>query len=189
MSRYLLSAVGAVLLVVLGVFLTPGTTGALWSGRTDLGAGTIDSGSLSLLVGDAGTQSTAYAFTALAAGNLGPGGYGQAPLTIGNSGSAALQYRLNSWTAVSAALAHSLTLTATSVPSTAACPAASATTTEAGSAQPGTAVDVSAFRSLASTATEVLCLRYTLNSDTSAAAVAGAASPLTLTWYAEQDPR
>lgn len=158
---YLLgSCVLAVVLVAAGR-----GTGALWNDSANLGAGTIRSGTLTLLVGANGTEVKSYAFDGLSATNLGPGSYVQAPLSIRNGGTTKMTYRLSSFSLTPAALQSATTLTSTVGGS---CPAQGAPS--------GPSVDLATARPLAPGAAEQVCLQLTLRSDAPQAGVAGTGS-------------
>ena len=102
-------------MVVLVLLVSTSTTGALWHDQSTVDAGSVTSGSLTLLVGG---QEETYVFTALTASNLVPGQSVRAPLTISNGGSTDMTYGLTAVTTATAgpadeALAASLRLTVT----------------------------------------------------------------------------
>lgn len=149
-----IAAVGA--LVVVLVFMIGRTTGAYWSDSENLGAGTVDSGTLTLLNGNESSQVKNYDFAALSATNLAPGRFAQAPLTMKNGGSADLRYQVQNLTSNPAAFKGQVTAAYTVVASASGCPATGS------GAQPGSPVTLSSPRALAPGATEVLCIRVTL---------------------------
>ena len=73
-------------------------TGALWSDSADSDGATITAGSLGIEVGASGETSSAYEFADLAAPNMMSGDSVQRPLRVHNTGSEAMQYRLESAT-------------------------------------------------------------------------------------------
>jgi len=147
------------------IFTSTLTTGALWRDSISLDAGQVSAGSLVLLNGNAVTQVEAYAFTALAGGNLRPSSSAQAPLTMRNGGSTRLSYRLSDTTTTgSSALPASLTLSINELAGGAACPTG---VDVPPATDPGSEVYVgplvgatsTALRPLAPSATETLCVR------------------------------
>lgn len=122
-AKPLLGAVGILATLVAVGGATQGTT-ARWLDSERLDGGTLRSGELSLLNGDATAQRTDYPFTALAGAGLAPGAWSQAPLTVSNGGTADLDYRLASVSATDpAGLAASLTLRVQTVTGATNCPA------------------------------------------------------------------
>lgn len=102
-------------MVVLVMLISTSTTGALWQDQATVDAGSVTSGSLTLLVGG---QEETYVFTALTASNLVPGQSVRAPINISNGGSTNMVYGLTAVTTAAAgpadeALAASLRLTVT----------------------------------------------------------------------------
>lgn len=157
---------GIIAVLVLG---STASTGAWWNDAEQLDGGTLRSGELSLVNGNSADQSSAYDFTELAAANLSPGGYGQAPLTVRNDGSADARYRL-AGVELGGDLepAAQLNLTATVVAAADNCP------TGVDSGDPTGPVDqiysgplpvdgVADQRDLPVDATEVMCLRVQLD--------------------------
>lgn len=142
-------------------------TGALWRDEKTLGGGTIQSGTLDLKVGAPGAELDNFVYQMpplLGATGIGPGGYSQAPLSIRNSGTVAMKYRLQS-TSQTGAL--NFTLTASKVAAVSNCPAigspdGSVESLYSGSFTGAQAPASPAFRQLQVGASEVLCFRMTL---------------------------
>lgn len=88
------SAVTVAAVVTVVVLGSTASTGAWWNDAEQLDGGTLRSGELSLVNGSTTEQSSSYDFTELAATNLSPGRYAQAPLTVHNDGTADARYRL-----------------------------------------------------------------------------------------------
>lgn len=151
----ILAAIGASVIVL--ALMSAKTTGALWRDSENLGAGTVSSGTLELLNGNATSQVKNYDFTQLSSTNLSPGKFVQAPLTMKNAGTADLRYRLESWTSNPVSFKSYLNLIVTSVTSASNCPIPGT------DPQPGTAVNMSTPRPLDPGTTEVLCIRLKLD--------------------------
>ncbi|MDH6280826.1 hypothetical protein [Prescottella agglutinans] len=166
---------------VLGlIFFSTHQTGALWSDTKTLDAGTITAGTLDIAVGAGGTTQANYPFTALAKSGMTPGEFAQAPLTVRNSGNVAMRYRLQNANQSNPAVP--LTLTVSTVPNEAACPA-TGNPTGATQLYSGAMVgaQVPQLRTLAPGASEVLCMRGTLDSS----ATQNASTTATFTFTAE----
>lgn len=148
-----LAALGALSILVVG-----SATGALWSSTQNVGAGTIPTGTVTIVNGDTTTQSHDYDFAALAGSNMAPGSYAQAPLVVKNAGTAPIDYYLSGWTATDPLLQDNLILTVTVAPTPSSC-------TPDASPQPGTSIDPGTPRPLASDSAENLCIRLTLSTD------------------------
>ncbi|WP_458116768.1 hypothetical protein [Arthrobacter sp. D2-10] len=166
--------------VVLIVVATTGTTGALWHDEAELNPGLVTTGSLELL---AGGEPVTFPFDALTAKNLAPGDAVTAPLTITNSGSTKMTYKLESVStgAANAAtsstsdseLASALTL---SVSDDATCdgtaPESGVETLYEGALSTGS----SAVRPLAPSSSVELCITVALQEEAPATASTGAIS-------------
>ena len=163
-ARYWALAAASVLVVIFG---SAQATGALWRDQETLGGGTIRSGTLDIKVGTSGAEVNDFLYqlpTILGATNIGPGGYSQAPLSVRNSGTVPMRYRLNS-TSQTGSL--NFTLTASKVTAVTNCPAIGVPsgTVEALYNGPFTGAQAPAspaFRQLGVGLAEVLCLRMTL---------------------------
>jgi hypothetical protein len=167
------------------------TTGALWRDSVSLDGGSVTSGSLVLLNGNAVSQVDAYAFTALAGSNLRPGSSAQAPLTMRNGGSTPLGYRLGDTTTIgSSALPAELTLRIDTVVGDAACPTGVDVPPAAGPTTPlyaGPLVGATSpgLRPLAPSAMETLCVRIAV-AGSAPQAVAADSAQVRLTFAAVQ---
>lgn len=175
-------AVAAAALVTVAVAGSSASTGAWWNDSASMDGGMLRSGELSLVNGSATEQSSAYAFTELAATNLSPGGYGQAPLTLRNDGSADARYRL---AGVDVGgdddLAAQLNLTVTVVATAGDCPTGVDVDDPTGPTDQIYAgslpIDgVETQRPLPVETAEVICLRVQLDPDAPAANQSGAGS-------------
>lgn len=184
-SRKIAAVLGA--LVVLVVFGSTVTTGALWNSAAPLGAGQVQSGQLVLLNGDDATQVKSYAFDELAGTALAPGSYAQAPLVITNGGNIPLGYELFSAIASKPALADSLNLRVSRVAASGDCP----TGENAGAPTGATIVydgpldtaDSGAQHTIAVGAGDTLCLRVGLLSS-APASVQDTSTTITFTFQA-----
>lgn len=162
------------------------TTGALWRGEATVGAGTLSTGSLVLLVGG---QPAPYTFNALSAGNLAPGQAVRATLTISNGGSTDMTYGLTSVkaSAVSAAdekLSAALLLTVTLDDVCGEAPPQGAVLLDVLPISPEATF---AGRPLAPSSSETLCIEVALDADAPIAAAAGTTS-VTFTFRGDQEP-
>lgn len=92
MPKQLKVAIVAAVLLVL--FMSSRGTAALWHTKETIDAGSVSTGSLSLLAGNGSITAQDYAFTELNGANLIPGQFVQAPLVIGNGGTTGLAYNL-----------------------------------------------------------------------------------------------
>lgn len=157
MATHLRWALAAVAVAGVSV-LSVQQTGALWSASADLDGTTVTSGTLNIEVGSSGETSEAYEFSELAGPNMLSGDYVQRPLLVRNTGTAAMQYRLESAT-LGANLPLSLQVTAVS--------------SEADCQASGDAVGTPLYtgllteaitdnRALSSGASEILCFRVTM---------------------------
>ncbi len=115
-------AVTAVAAVAALAFASAQQTGALWSQSATISDATINSGTLSLRVGDSGSQSRDFLLSAFGATNLTQNAVVQKPLTVKNAGNVDMKYRLQSVSQSSPDLP--LTLKVWIVSSAAGCPAA-----------------------------------------------------------------
>ena len=163
-GRYWALAAASVVVVVFG---SAQTTGALWRDEQVVAGGTINSGTLDIKVGPNGAEVNDYVLAALGSTNLGPNGFSQAPLSIRNAGDVPFNYRLQG-TTLSGAVP--LTLTATLVTSAAQCPAMGAPTGSTtvlynGTASGAQAPTAPAARLLAAGVNEVWCFRLSADAD------------------------
>ncbi|MCZ4080472.1 hypothetical protein O1W68_21255 [Rhodococcus sp. H36-A4] len=160
-SRYWALAAASVVVVVFG---SAQTTGALWRDQDAIAGGTITSGTLDIKVGPSGTEVNNYTLAALGSKNLGPNGFSQAPLSIRNAGNQPFNYRLQG-TSVSGATPIPFNLTITKVAAAANCvvnggaPTGSTTVLFNGPASSAQVPVAPAARLLAPTANEVWCFR------------------------------
>jgi len=92
MPKALKLAAAAAVVLVLGV--SAQTTVAAWRAEGRIDAGSIQTGSLSLLAGNSNSAKQDYVFSELKTENLLPGSFVQAPLTIVNAGTTSLAYGL-----------------------------------------------------------------------------------------------
>lgn len=162
-GRYWALAAAAVVVVVFG---SAQTTGALWRDDAIVSGGTINSGTLDIKVGPAGTEVNDYVLAELGSTNLGPNGFSQAPLSIKNAGNVPFNYRLQTTTVTGTV---PLTLTASLVASSANCPQTTAptgaTVIYTGNAEGAQAPMAPAARLLAPDANEVWCFRVAVSDD------------------------
>ena len=117
-------------------------------------------------MGSAGSGQSSYDFTALGATGMFPNAYAQAPLTVHNSGSVPLNYRIQNVTQSSADVP--LALVVTPVTTEAGCPAQGAAAGTAIYDGPMVGAQVptaSGWRTVAAGSTEILCLRGTVGPD------------------------
>lgn len=159
-GRYWALAAASVVVLVFG---SAQTTGALWREEAVVDGGTITSGTLDIKVGPSGAEVNNYVLAALGSTNLGPNGYSQAPLSIRNSGNVPFNYRLQGTTLTGTV---PLSLTATKVAAAGNCPtvgAPSGSTTAlfSGNANGAQVPTAPAARLLAAGANEVWCFRLT----------------------------
>lgn len=171
-------------MVVLVLLVSTSTTGALWHDQSAVDAGSVTSGSLTLLVG--GHEET-YVFTALNASNLVPGQSVRAPLSISNGGTTDMVYSLAAITTTAAGpadeeLAASLRLTVTE---DAACD--SPQTQDAGFPfqSPMDATATFTGRELAPSSFETLCIEVGLDADAPITAASGSTAA-TFTFRGDQ---
>nr|WP_296773204.1 hypothetical protein [Rhodococcus sp. (in: high G+C Gram-positive bacteria)] len=162
-GRYWALAAASVVVVIFG---SAQTTGALWRDDAIVSGGTINSGTLDIKVGPSGAEVNDYVLTALGSTNLGPDGFSQAPLSIKNAGNIPFDYRLQTTTVTGTV---PLTLTASLVASSSNCPATTpptgATQLFTGNAAGAQAPTAPAARLLAPNAAEVWCFRVAVGSD------------------------
>lgn len=92
MRKFLVAVPAAAVLVAL--FAGAQGTAALWRASEGVAPGAVTTGSLSLAVGRGAVLERDYAFTQLDSRSLAPGGFIQAPLVVGNTGTVGLGYRL-----------------------------------------------------------------------------------------------
>jgi hypothetical protein len=143
-------------------------TGALWNDTAALDGGSLRSGELSLLVGNATVQTAMYAFDELAGSDLRPGSWSQSPLTIKNGGSVDLDYRLEQTATTGPdALAAAMDLAVQRVVAAENCPtgvgaAAPTGTTTPLYTGPLVGAETAVPRTLGSSASEALCIRLTV---------------------------
>jgi hypothetical protein len=184
-KRWIAVAGAAAVVLSFGSVLT---TGAAWNDAVSVDGGPLSSGTLHLRTGNAGSQVSSYAFDELAGGNLRPGGFNQAPLTIKNAGNVDLRYRLDQTTATgTTGLSESLGLTVDQVTSEANCPigaAGSSGTIEQLYSGALVAASSPTLRPLSPTSTETLCVRVTLPASVSNQ-VQNTSTRITFTFYAE----
>ncbi|MCZ4277868.1 MULTISPECIES: hypothetical protein [Nocardiaceae] len=160
-GRYWALAAASVVVVVYG---SAQTTGALWRDDVAVAGGTLNSGTLDIKVGPDGAEVDDYVLAALGSTNLGPNGSSQAPLSIRNAGDVPFDYRLQGSTVTGAV---PLTLTATLVSTVGDCPAVGAptgpvTVLYTGNAQGAQTLDT---RALAPGANEVWCFHVAVGAD------------------------
>lgn len=183
----------ASLAVVLAFILLGGaSTAALWRSGATINAGTIGTGNLVILNGDATTQVKNTVLSSLTATGLVPGGSAQAPLTIRNAGSAKFAYGLagitgNAVGAASVAFQGALQISIVPVATASACPVngAAASGTQLYNGPVSSGATFSAVQNLLPAATALLCLRVTLPSSATVAVAAGQLA-LTFSWRADQ---
>lgn len=171
-------------MVVLVMLVSTSTTGALWNDQSTVDAGSVTSGSLTLLVGG---QEETYVFTSLNASNLVPGQAVRAPLNISNGGTTDMVYSLAAIATAAAgpadeALAASLRLTVTD---DAACSAPQ--TQDAGLPFQAPLDTTATFtgRELAPSSSESLCIEVELDANAPATAASGSAAA-TFTFRGDQ---
>lgn len=162
-GRYWALAAASVVVVVFG---SAQTTGALWRDDAIVSGGTINSGTLDIKVGPAGAEVNDYVLAALGGTNLGPNGFSQASLSIKNAGNVPFDYRLQTTTVTGTV---PLTLTASLVGAAASCPPTTAPTGATqlytGNAAGAQAPTAPAARLLAPGAAEVWCFRVSVGID------------------------
>lgn len=163
-------------------------TSALWRSAVSLDGGSVRSGSIVLLNGDASGQTKNYAFSALTGTTLRPGSTVQAPLVVRNGGTSPLDYRLvQTFSSGASTLSAQLSLRLDVVSGTCAAGVGVATATDV-TATPydGTLVGAAAPvpRRLAPGATETLCIRVGVKPD-APKTVSGASTSLTFTFGAQ----
>ncbi|MGL4305273.1 MAG: hypothetical protein ACRCSF_03890 [Mycobacteriaceae bacterium] len=169
--------------VVLIALISTQQTGALWRSQSTISGQKITSGILDLTVGSNGVQQNSFAFSALAKTNLKPGDFAQAPLVLRNAGNVEMNYRLQGVTQSSTTVP--LSLTATLVSAEAQCPTTgnpTGTSLYNGTMVGAQAPSGGAWRVMAVGASEVWCLRATLDA---AATAQNASSTATFTFRAE----
>ena len=158
--RWALAAVAVAGVSVLSVQ----QTGALWSDSASLDGTTLTSGSLGIEVGASGATSSDYTFVDLTGPNMMSGDYVQHPLHVLNTGTEAMQYRLESAT-LDADLPLQLQVTAVS--SEAECPASGDAVGD--DLYSGSLTDATtSYRALSSGASEILCFRVTMGENPTA---------------------
>ncbi|RRQ29354.1 hypothetical protein DK926_00265 [Rhodococcus sp. Eu-32] len=162
-GRYWALAAASVVVVVFG---SAQTTGALWRDDAAVSGGTINSGTLDIKVGPSGAEVNDYVLAALGSTNLGPNGFSQAPLSVKNAGTVPFGYRLQTTTVTGTV---PLTLTASIVAATANCPSTvdptGATQLYTGNAAGAQAPLAPGSRALAPGAGEVWCFRLAVGVD------------------------
>lgn len=190
MPKRLKVALAAAVFLVL-VMSAQGTA-ALWRAEGPVSPGVITTGNLSLAVGTGETGSQDFAFTQLAAANLTPGGFTQAPLTVGNSGTVALSYALAGALSVTPApgsaddeLAAAVELSVYAVSDSAACAAGTPSGGAALYKGPLGAAAVTQPRGLEASSNETLCINVALPANAPQTA-AGGALILELMWRGDQ---
>ncbi|AJT40445.1 hypothetical protein [Psychromicrobium lacuslunae] len=183
----------ASLAVVLAFILLGGAgTAALWRSNATINAGTVGTGTLIILNGDASTQVKNTVLSSLTASALVPGGSAQAPLTVRNAGTAKFAYGLagitgNAVGTASVALQSALQISIIAVANTAACPVngAAASGTQLYNGAVSSSATFSAVQNLLPSTSMVLCLRITLPSSATVTVAAGQLA-LTFNWRADQ---
>ncbi|MGW6657324.1 hypothetical protein [Rhodococcus sp. NPDC055024] len=176
----------AVAVAAVAVFASSQQSLALWSDSASANGGTATAASVNLTVGTSTGTSAAYPLSTLTTGTtlVVPGNTVQAPLTVKNSGTDPLQWRMQATT-----LLTEFTLTTYGVANEGACPAGVNTAAPAvtplisGSMNASLQYPVSPAympSPLASNATYVLCLRLTVGTQS----VSGATNTATLTFQA-----
>lgn len=183
----------AFLAVVLAFILLGGAgTAALWRFQTSINAGTIGTGTLVILNGDAGSQVKNTVLTSLSSTGLLPGDSAQAPLTMRNAGSTKFAYGLvgitgNPANAASVALQAALQISIVSISAASQCPVngAAASGTQLYSGPVSAGATFSAVQNLLPSNTALLCLRVTLPASATVAVAAGQLA-LTFNWRADQ---
>ncbi|MGX1769979.1 hypothetical protein ACWIE7_17020 [Dietzia sp. NPDC055343] len=138
-------------------------TGALWSDSATNEGATLNSGNLTLAVGDGVDQVSDFLFDALAGTDMVGGEVVQKPLYVSNEGTTSLQYRLAQ--ATPSENAPPLSLRVSSVPSESGCPDSEGTVGSPLYDGPISGAVFEAYRPLASGASEVLCFRVTMGED------------------------
>lgn len=171
-------------MVVLVMLVSTSTTGALWNDQSTVDAGSVTSGSLTLLVGG---QEETYVFTSLNASNLVPGQAVRAPLNISNGGTTDMVYSLAAIATAAAgpadeALAASLRLTVTD---DAACSAPQTQDAGLPFQAPMNATATFTGRELAPSAFETLCIEVELDANAPIAAASGSTAA-TFTFRGDQ---
>lgn len=154
--RWALAAVAVAGVSVLSVQ----QTGALWSDSATSDGATLNSGNLTLAVGDGDVQERHFEFAALTGSDMMSGDFVQRPLHVSNAGTTSMEYRLAS--AVPSVDAPPLLLRISAVSSEFACPDSGGPVgTELYEEGP---IDVAEFdsRRLIAEASEVLCFRVTM---------------------------
>jgi hypothetical protein len=180
-GRYWALAAASVVVVVFG---SAQSTGALWRDDEVVGGGTINSGTLDIKVGPNGAEVNDYVLAALGSADVGPNGFSQAPLSIRNSGNVPFNFRLQSTTATGTV---PLFLTATTVVAEDNCPATGMPTGTtsllySGNAGGAQAPVPPAARLLAPGAREVWCFRLAVG----ATPPQSASSTVTFSFRADQ---
>ena len=183
-----LFVIGTVMVaVVLG---STATTAARWNDEVQLTSALVQSGTLSLLGGNATTQVSSYSFTELAATNMAPGAAAQAPLVLRNDGDVDLTYRLvQASPTVGSDLGPYLSISMGTVAAASDCPAGpghhqtAAAETVLYSGPPGTGL-TGPSQALPVGATEALCAQVSLE-DAAPPTVQAASSTITFTFRAE----
>ncbi|MDJ0359120.1 hypothetical protein [Rhodococcus sp. H29-C3] len=165
-NKYIVAALAASAVLVLTLLSAQQAT-ATWRSEQTTGGGTITSGRLELAVGNSGVQSKAFDFQGFGSSTrkLGPGDYSQAPLTVFNKGSIPMRYRVQNTIQSSAEMP--LRLDVSVVANEAACPASPAASVGVGTLYSGAMIGaafppVGQWRTLASGASEVLCMTGTV---------------------------
>ncbi|PQZ94907.1 hypothetical protein CQ018_06085 [Arthrobacter sp. MYb227] len=182
MPKQLKVAIAAAVLLVL--FMSSQGTAALWHAKGSMGVGSISTGSLYLLAGNASKAQQDYAFTELNRTNLIPGQFVQAPLVISNGGTTDLAYDLagastfpTSATAADKALSTHSVLTIKAGMSAPSCAARNALTDPLYKGPANAAATLGKVRNLSagedSSSSETLCIRIEIPSHTPQAAAGG----------------
>lgn len=164
------AAVGAAMLA----FGSVQSTGALWSDSETVAGATIRTGSLSLSTG--GGAGTAFTFDALTKNPVAVGQAVQAPLTITNTGTTALRFRLTAAgpsVTTPAGAAVTVSLQGATVTGPAACTAATAmgTAFPTFSSSAATTTVEGTPHTLAAGASQTWCIRTTLTTAPSSPSV------------------
>ncbi|MGB6181521.1 MAG: hypothetical protein WBF79_09790 [Rhodococcus sp. (in: high G+C Gram-positive bacteria)] len=160
--RYVAAAAASVVVVIFG---STQTTGALWRDDAVTDAGVVQAGTLDIKVGASGTEVDDYVIDSLGGVGLGPGSFSQAPLSVRNAGNIPMNYRLQSASAA-ASLAPSLSVVVDRVSATASCPVAAPPSGATVNLYSGPLSSAQGpQRVLAAGESEVLCFRVALTAD------------------------
>ncbi|WP_394941397.1 hypothetical protein [Psychromicrobium sp. YIM B11713] len=187
--RFIFASIAAVLAFIL---LGGAGTAALWRFQTSINAGTVSTGNLVLLNGDAGSQVKNSLLTSLTGTALAPGDAVQAPLTIRNGGTTKFSYGLtgittNAGNPASTAFQAALLISIVSISAASQCPVngAAASGTQLYNGPVSGSASLSTAQNLNPSSNALLCLRVSFSASATQAAAAGQLA-LTFSWRADQ---